>query len=294
MSLRSMTPMLKSARKAGYAVGAFNPVDYASMKAIVCAAEEEDAPVIVQISAKTVRYYGHEALAGWMRQLAEKSPVPITLHLDHGKDLEMIRRCIETGWTSVMVDASHLPFEENLATSRKVMEMAAPANVGVEAELGEIGGVEEEIAVGQADAHLADPEKAETFCRELDLAVFAPAVGTAHGVYKGEPNVAFDLIDEISRRTNMPLALHGGTGLSDQVIQRCIKLGCAKVNISTNLKYAFIDGFADYHRANPEDYEPLRVLAAQFQRMKELVREKLRQFGSSGKGRTLEATLCSH
>lgn len=292
MSLVSLTPMLKIVREAGYAVGALNPVDYASMKAIVCAAEEEDAPVIVQTSAKTVKYYGHAALVGWMRQLAEGSPVPVVFHLDHGKDVEMIRRCIETGWTSVMIDASHLPFEENLATSRQVLEMAAPAGVGVEAELGEIGGVEEEIVVAEEDAHLADPDKAERFCRELDVAVFAPAIGTAHGVYKGEPKIAFDLIDEIYRRTGTPLALHGGTGLSDEVIQRCIQLGCAKVNISTELKYTFIDGFADYHQENPKDYEPLRVLGAQFEKMKTLVAEKLRQFGCSGKGRALEAELC--
>lgn len=287
MSLVSMNPMLQAAAKAGYAVGAFNPVDYASMKAIVRAAEEEDAPVIVQLSAKTVRYYGHEALAGWMRELAGNSPVPVALHLDHGKEVEMIRRCIETGWTSVMIDASHLPFEENLALSRQVLEMATPAGVGVEAELGEIVGVEEEIVVAEDDAHLADPDKAEIFCRELDLGVFAPAIGTAHGYYKGEPKVAFDLINEIYRRTGKPLALHGGTGLSDEIIQRCIKLGCAKVNISTNLKHAFIDGFADYHRANPDDHEPLRVLGAQFAGMKQLIREKIRQFGGSGTGRDL-------
>ena len=127
MSLVSMNPILQAASKAGYAVGAFNPVDYGSMKAIVRAAEEEDAPVIVQISAKTVRYYGHETLAGWMRDLAESSPVPVVLHLDHGKEVEMIRRCIETGWTSVMIDASHLPFDENLEVSRQVLEMATPA-----------------------------------------------------------------------------------------------------------------------------------------------------------------------
>ena len=287
MSLVSMNPMLQAASQAGYAVGAFNPVDYPSMKAIVRAAEEEDAPVIVQLSTKTVRYFGHEALAGWMRELAGNSPVPVALHLDHGKEVEMIRRCIETGWTSVMIDASHLPFEENLELSRQVMEMATPAGVGVEAELGEIVGVEEEIVVAEDDAHLADPVKAEIFCRELNLGVFAPAIGTAHGYYKGRPKVAFDLIDEIYRRTGTPLALHGGTGLSDEVIQRCIKLGCAKVNISTNLKHAFIDGFADYHRANPGDYEPLRVLDAQYAGMKQLIRDKIRQFGGSGTGRDL-------
>jgi ketose-bisphosphate aldolase len=286
-----MNRVLAAAAKEGYAVGAFNPVDYASMKAIVCAAEEENAPVILQTSAKTVRYYGHEALAMWMRELAEKSTIPVVLHLDHGKELEMIRRCIETGWTSVMIDASHLPFEQNLAMSREVVEMATAAGVGVEAELGEIVGVEEDISVSEEDAHLADPDKAEIFCRELELGVFAPAIGTGHGFYKGTPNVAFDLIEEIYRRTATPLALHGGTGLSDEIIQRCIRSGCAKVNISTQLKHAFVDGFSNYHKANPDDYEPLKVLGAQFEFMKQLLRKKIRQFGGSGKGRKLAAVM---
>ena len=291
MPLVSMNRILATAAKEGYAVGAFNPVDYASMKAIVRAAEEEDAPVIVQTSAKTVRYYGHEVLAMWMQELAEESTIPVVLHLDHGKELEMIQRCIETGWTSVMVDASHLPFEQNLAMSREVVEIATAAGVGVEAELGEIVGVEEEISVAEENAHLADPDKAEIFCRELELGVFAPAIGTAHGFYKGTPNVAFDLIEEIYRRTATPLALHGGTGLSDEVIRRCIRSGCAKVNISTNLKHAFVDGFSDYHKANPDDYEPLRVLGAQFEFMKQLLQNKIRQFGGSENGRKLAAVM---
>ena len=137
--------------------------------------------------------------------------------------------------------------------------------------------------MAEEDAHLADPDKAERFCRELDLGVFAPAIGTAHGYYKGEPDVRFDLIEEIFRRTQTPLALHGGTGLPDETIQRCIKLGCAKVNISTNLKHAFIDGFCDYHRDNPNDYEPLRVLKGQYDAMKDLLKAKIRQFGGVGK-----------
>ena len=278
--------MLKEACDGGYAVGAFNPVDYASMKAMVKAAEELEAPVIVQTSAKTIVYYGHETLANWMRELAADSPAPVAFHIDHGKDLDMIRKCIDTGWTSVMIDASDLPFAENLARSKRVVDWAVPAGVGVEAELGRIVGVEEEIVVDDRDAHLADPDEAVQFCEALDLGVFAPAIGTAHGYYKGEPRVAFDLIEEIYGRTGVPLALHGGTGLSDEVIQRCIGDGCAKVNISTNLKHTFIDGFCDYHRDNPADYEPLRVLGAQYERMMDLFREKIAQFG--GRGRAAE------
>jgi fructose/tagatose bisphosphate aldolase len=135
--------------------------------------------------------------------------------------------------------------------------------------------------------HLTDPNEAEKFCRELDLAAFAAAIGTAHGYYKGEPDVAFDLIGEINRRTKTPMALHGGTGLSDEIIQKCIKLGCAKINISTNLKHVFIDSFVDYHKAKPADYEPLRVLTAQYDALKQLFKEKIAQFGGKNRGNEL-------
>ena len=283
MPLVPMKKMLQVAREGNYAVGAFNPVDYSSCKAIVAAAEELNAPVIVQTSSKTVTYWGHETLSSWMKDIAGNSPVPVVFHLDHCKDLDMIKHCIETGWTSVMIDASSFPFEENLAMSQEVVKMAIPAGVDVEAELGEIGGVEEDIVVDEDKAGLADPDKAEQFCKALDLAAFAPAIGTAHGVYKGEPKISFDLIETIYQRTRIPLALHGGTGLSDDIFKRCIALGCAKVNISTNLKYEFIDGFCDYHTDNPDDYEPLRILGAQLDRMKNMIKEKIGQFGSIGK-----------
>lgn len=285
MPLVNLKPVLAEAKAKGYAVAAFNPVDYASMKAMVKAAEELNAPVIIQTSAKTINYYGHAALAGWMKEIAGDSPVPVVLHLDHGKDLEMIETCVDMGWTSVMIDWSDKPFETNLDASRKVVEMASAKNVGVEAEIGQIHGVEDDMVV--TETYLTDPSEAEKFCRELDLAAFAAAIGTAHGYYKGEPNVAFDLIAEINRRTRTPMALHGGTGLSDEIIQRCIALGCAKINISTNLKHVFIDSFVDYHREKPNDYEPLRVLAAQYEALKRLFKDKIAQFGGEGRGSEL-------
>jgi ketose-bisphosphate aldolase len=284
MPLVNLKPVLAEAKSKGYAVAAFNPVDYASMKAMIAAAEELNAPVIIQTSAKTIKYYGHEPLVAWMRQLAADSPIPAVLHLDHGKDLDMIRKCVESGWTSVMIDASDQPFDRNLMLTRQVVEMATAANVGVEAEIGQILGVEDDMVVSEEESHLTDPNEAEKFCKELDLAAFAAAIGTAHGYYKGEPNVQFDLIGEINRRTNTPMALHGGTGLSDETIARCIELGCAKINISTNLKHVFIDSFVDYHRDNPKDYEPLRVLGAQFEALKALFKSKIAQFGGSNRG----------
>ena len=287
MPLVNIKPVLAEAKASGYAVAAFNPVDYSSMKAMVAAAEEVNAPVIIQTSAKTINYYSHEALYGWMQEIAGDSPVPVVLHLDHGKDLDMIKKCIDTGWTSVMIDGSHLPFDQNLEETRKVNNWAAEAGIGIEAEIGQILGVEDDMVVSEEESHLTDPNEAEKFCRELDLAAFAAAIGTAHGYYKGEPKVEFGLIEEINKRTEVPMALHGGTGLSDEVIQRCIRLGCAKINISTNLKHVFVDSFVDYHKQNPKDYEPLRVIGAQFDALKQLFKEKITQFGGAGRGAEL-------
>jgi ketose-bisphosphate aldolase len=284
MPLVNLKPVLREAKAKGYAVAAFNPVDYASMKAMVKAAEELNAPVIIQSSAKTIKYYGHKAMIGWMREIAGESPVPVVLHLDHGKDVEMIKKCVEMGWTSVMIDWSDKPFDVNLEQTRKVVDLATKAGIGVEAEIGEIHGVEDDMVVDAV--HYTDPAEAEKFCRELDLAAFAAAIGTAHGYYKGEPDVKFDLMGEINRRTNTPMALHGGTGLNDEIIQKCIKLGCAKINISTNLKHVFIDSFIDYHKKNNK-YEPLNVLGAQFEALKQLFKEKITQFGGANRGSEL-------
>jgi len=284
MPLVNMKPMLSAARRGGWAVAAFNPVDYASMKAVIQAAAELNAPVICQTSAKTVKYYGHEAIASWARELAGAVRVPVALHLDHGKDLKLIERCIETGWTAVMIDASDKPYAENLALTRQVLQMAAGQDVGVEAEIGEIGGVEEDIVVAEEKSHHADANQALDFCRAApDLAVFAPAIGTAHGIYKKEPSIDWDVLTRISKGTAMPLALHGGTGLSDAIIQRSIRLGCSKINISTNLKHVFIDDFVSYNDNHPTEYEPLKVLEAQFSGMKALAIEKIRQFGGAGR-----------
>jgi ketose-bisphosphate aldolase len=283
MPLENMKAMLSKAAGKGYAVGAFNILDYNSTKAVVQAAEEANAPVIIQTSAKTVIFWGCSAIISWVKELVGSSKVPIALHLDHCKDLHLIAECIEAGWSSVMIDASSKPFEENLALSRKVVEMARPEDVTVEAELGAIVGVEDDIHVREQDAHLADPEQAIRFCAEIKPDCFAPAIGTAHGVYKGEPRIAYDRLEEIAANTAVPIALHGGTGLADEVFRKCISLGCAKVNISTQLKYAFIDGFVAYHNAHNAEYNPLKVIDAQFNELKAGIVEKISLFGSAGK-----------
>ena len=281
MPVVNMRDMLQQALKDRYAVGAFNILDYSSMKSVVDAAQEVKAPVIIQTSVKTVLFWGYEPIIQWYQQLAAEASVPVAIHLDHCRDMAVIEQCIAHGWRSIMIDASSKPWEENRALTSQVIRMAAPHGVTVEAELGAIVGVEDDIHVKAQDAHLADPAEAERFCRDLNLDCFAPAIGTAHGVYKGQPKIAFRLIEEIARRAHIPLALHGGTGLSDAVFKKAIQLGCAKVNISTELKYAHINGFVDYHQNHPVEYNPLKVLEAQYLELKNAVIKNMRLFGSA-------------
>lgn len=278
MAIVNMKEMLREARISKYAVGAFNILDYNSMKAVIDAAEELNSPVIVQTSVKTVKFWGFEPMINWYKELASKAKVPVAIHLDHCKEVAFIEKCIEHGWTSVMIDASSFPFEQNMEMSERVVKAAHPKGITVEAELGEIGGVEDDIIVAEEDAHLANPEKVFEFLNRVPVDCFAPAIGTAHGVYKGEPKVAFHLVEKIGKETDVPLALHGGTGLSDEVFKKCIQLGCAKVNISTELKYAFINGFCQYHNDNPKQYDPLKVLAHQYENVKKKVTKNIQLF----------------
>lgn len=283
MACVNMTDMLSKAKTEGYAVAAFNMLDYNSMKAIVKSAEELKAPVIVQVSVKTVKLWGYKAINSWYRELAENGPVPVVLHLDHCKEIDIIQQCTDNGWTSVMIDASSFPFEKNIELTRQVVELARPLNITVEAELGEIGGVEDDIAVAEEDAHLADVKKSVWFCRKTQPDLFAPAIGTAHGLYKGTPKIAYDRLEQIAKLTGIPVALHGGTGLAADVFKKCISLGCAKINISTQLKRQFIISFMEHQKQNPNDFEPVRYITDQYEAMKSDIMDFIRLFGSEGK-----------
>lgn len=284
MPLVNMKPLLRDAMDNNYAVAAFNLVDYGTVKAMVKAAEELNAPVICQTSSKTIDYWSHEEIVSWVRTAAENSSVPVVLHLDHCKDIAMIEKCAQSGWTSIMIDASEFPFEENLEMSKRVRDIADKYNVGMEAELGQIMGVEDDMVVDEADSVLTDPEDAKKFCDALDLSAFACAVGTAHGFYKGEPVVDFDRIAAINAATKTPMALHGGTGLSDETFAKAIARGSAKVNISTNLKHVFVESFVKYHNEKPKDFEPLRLIDAQYSACKDLFSSFIEKFGGKDRG----------
>ncbi|WP_282610969.1 class II fructose-bisphosphate aldolase [Pelagibius sp. Alg239-R121] len=284
MAISPMKPMLKQARSEKYGIAAFNVIDYNSARAVVDGAQEMSAPIIVQLSVKTIRLWGFKPIADWVRSLSDSVDVPVALHLDHCKDLGVIRRCIDAGWTSVMFDGSALPFQENISQTKLAYELTMAAGVGLEAEIGAIGGTEDDKFVAEDEAILAAVDECVEFCQHFpDLAVFAPAIGTAHGVYKGKPKIAYDRLAEITSSVDIPIALHGGTGLSTEQFSRCIQSGCAKVNISTMHKLQFIDGFADLRKQKPDLGEPIPFIEAQYELMKKGVKEMIALFGSQGK-----------
>ncbi len=283
MSYVNLKSILEDARKKKYAVGAFNIVDYTTASAVVKAAEMKKSPVIIQTSVKTVKLYGYKPIAGWVRTLAENSTVPVVLHLDHCKELDVIDKCIDAGWSSVMIDASSFSLEENIRMTVETVRMASPHNVTVEGELGAIVGVEDDIFVKEYDSHLADADSCVKFVNATGIDLLAPAIGTAHGLYRKEPEIDFALIREIADKTGMPLAIHGGTGLSEDIFKRCIECGGTKINISTSIKHIFRDSFEKYFKDNPEDYEPVRSIKYLEDTAAASVEAFMDIFGSSGR-----------
>lgn len=283
MSLIAMRELLLKAKAEKYAVGAFNIVDYVTLQAVVDAAEEERSPAIIQTSASsTVKYYGYQALVDMARNVAGKSTIPFALHLDHCQDLEMVFHCIESGWTSVMYDGSSFPFEKNLAESKQVVARARAQGISVEGEIGAVWGVEDDLDVDENEDLLADPDRAVEYAQATGVDAFAPAIGTAHGLYKSEPKLDFDRLKTIAERVEAPIVIHGGTGLSEEVFRKLIALGGAKINISTQIKIGLFDGFHSYIRAGGKT-DPIKLIKHIRQHEKEVVRKFIQIFGSSGK-----------
>jgi ketose-bisphosphate aldolase len=283
MSYVSMKEMLQDAKQKGYAVGAFNIVDYVTTYSAIKAAETRNSPIIIQTSTKTISLYGYKAVVGWVSTLAKNAKVPVALHLDHCKDLGIIQNCIEAGWTSVMIDASSLPFDKNIELTQNVVKMAYGKNISVEGELGAIVGVEDDIFINEQDAHLADPESCLKFIEATEVDVLAPAIGTAHGLYKKEPNVNFNLLSKISSMTNIPLAIHGGTGLSNEIFRKCILAGGAKINISTSIKHTFKNSLLAFWQQFPNNYEPIQAIKYLEEAIMKEVSLFMDVFGSSNK-----------
>lgn len=283
MSLVAVNDLLFKADKEGYAVGAFNANNMEIVQAIVEAAEKEKSPVIMQASQGAIKYAGLEFITGMVKIAAEEASVPVALHLDHGTDFDQVVKCIRSGFSSVMYDGSKLSLEDNIAITNKVLDMARPIGVSVEAELGKIGGTEDLVHVEDKDAVFTDPEEARYFVEKTGIESLAIAIGTAHGQYKGEPKLDLERLKKIKALTGIPLVLHGSSGVPDEAVQAAIKLGICKVNIDTNIREAFVWKMREVIKNKPDEIDPRKILGPARDAAVEIIRHKMKVFGSSGK-----------
>jgi tagatose 1,6-diphosphate aldolase GatY/KbaY len=281
MSLVTTEQMLLSAQAGGYAVGAFNVENMEMAQAVVLAAEELKAPVIIQTTPSTVRYGSLELFFANVNALAGKSPVPVALHLDHGDSFELCARALRAGYTSIMIDGSKLPLEENIALTKRVVEMCAAAGIPVEGEIGQVGGKEDDTESDGAGYTI--PSEALRFEQETGLASMAVGVGTAHGFYKTPPILNIPLIAELSGMLTVPLVLHGASGLTGDTIHKCIKNGISKVIVATELRAAFSDGVKEVLREKPDTFDPKVYGRAGREKVKEFVKSCIQICGCGGK-----------
>lgn len=305
--LVTLNDVLEDAHENNYAVGAFNINNLEILEAIMTAAEEENSPVIISTSEGAIDYAGMDELAALVHIKAKKADVPVVLHLDHGKNLNTIERVINSGvYTSVMYDGSALSYEENVTNTQKVIGWAHENNIPVEAELGAIEGIEDFVSVEEKDAHLTNPEQAVEFVDKTHCDALAVAVGTSHGAYKfeGESQLDFDRLREIKDKVDMPLVLHGASGVPEDIKSLCMKYGCAieqakgvadddiaeavacginKINIDTDLRIAFDAGVRKFLKENPEVFDPRKILTPAKELMTKVVKHKMNLFGCAGK-----------
>lgn len=281
MPLTTSREMLLRAQQAGYAVGAFNIENMEMAQAVVEAAEEANAPAILQTTSGTLRYASPALFAAMAGALARAAHVPVALHLDHGSGYDIALAALGAGYTSVMIDSSALPFTENVRLTRRVTEAAAPYGVPVEAELGKVGGKEDDHAA-DADAN-TDPAEAVQFVKETGIDALAVAIGTAHGFYAGAPKLDKARLGDIRRLVGVPLVLHGASGLPDADVRDCIALGVCKVNFATELRVAYTDGVKRALLAAPDLYDPKKLGTAARDAVRRLVAEKIRICGAAGR-----------
>lgn len=306
MALVSSEDILVPARAGGYAVGAFNTSNLEITQAILEAAHELRSPVLIATSSSAVKYAGFDNIHCTVRNIAEELDIKVALHLDHGADLEICRACLDHGWTSVMIDASKHDFEENISITRSVVEAAHKVGVPVEAELGKLMGIEDEVVVRERDASLTDPGQAAEFVERSGCDFLAVAIGTSHGAYKfkGEPRLDIDRLAEIVSKVDIPLVLHGASSVPPEVLERASEYGAklpgakgvpleaikeaighgiAKINIDTDLRLAFTGAVRQILADSPEVFDPRQILGEAREAIKQVVKSKMEAFGSAGK-----------
>ena len=270
--------MLEKAQQGSYAVGAFNAENMEMVQAIIAAAEAENAPVIIQTTPGTLKYAGPKCFASLVGRLAKDAAVPVALHLDHGNSYELAEECAREGYTSLMIDGSKMPFDGNAELTRRVVEMAK--GLPVEAELGTVGGKEDGM---EAKPQYTDPDEAAAFVRMTGISSFAVAIGTAHGVYKGEPKLDLDRLSHVRAKVDIPLVLHGTSGVPEDQVRECIRRGICKVNYATDLRIAFTNGVKKAIESNPDAFDPKKYLAEGRKAVQARVQELIRLLGGSGK-----------
>ena len=283
MSLVTTKQMLLDAQANGYAVGAFNVENMEMVMAVVGAAEDQKSPVIMQTTPSTVKYADFDYFYANVKVAAEKASVPVAIHLDHGNSFDLAMKAYRTGYTSIMIDGSHGSFEDNIALTKSVVEVCKNGNVPVEAELGKVGGKEDDLDGG--DGGYTDPNEAKEFVEKTGVDSLAVAIGTAHGVYKGEPKLDLNRLSEIRKLVDIPLVLHGTSGVPDEVVTECVNRGICKVNYATDLRIAFTNGVKKVLESNPDTIDPKKYNAQGREEVKEYVKARMVACKSVGKAK---------
>lgn len=279
----TMQANLKDAQKNHYAIPAFNVYNLEFVRAVISVAEELNSPVILAITPGTNTFSQAHFMRAIIKEAEQHTKVPIIHHLDHHTDIEAIKASIDLGVKSVMIDASAEPFEENIKRTQEVVAYAHPRGVSVEAELGKLIGIEDDLVVGEKDAALTDPKKAQEFVERTNVDALAVAIGTAHGLYKDKPKLDFNRLKTIAKKLDIPLVLHGASGLSERAVRECIQLGITKVNIATELKIPFAAAIRDYLTAHPDEMDPRKYLTPAIEAIKPVIRAKIKMCQSKGK-----------
>lgn len=280
--LTTSEKMLLDAQKAGYAVGAFNVENMEMAQAVVGVAVELRSPVMVQFTPSTLRYAPPWLYGAMVAALAERADVPVCLHLDHGSGFDLTAQALRAGFTSLMIDGSHEPYEENIALTRRVVEMARPNGVPVEAELGKVGGKEDDLDAGEGGGYTV-PAQAADFVARTGVSSLAVAIGTAHGLYRGEPKLDIRRLGEIRQAVSIPLVLHGASGLSEKQVRDCIQAGACKVNFATELRIAYWEGVKGYLQEKPQEFDPKKYGGRGREHVMAIVRERMIMCGCQGK-----------
>ncbi|QUJ69503.1 tagatose bisphosphate family class II aldolase (plasmid) [Photobacterium sp. GJ3] len=283
MYLISSHELLKDAQRNGYAVPAFNIHNLETVQVVVETAARLRSPVILAGTPGTYKHAGVDYLISICQSAAKKHRLPLVMHLDHHEDHSDIRNKVEAGIRSAMIDASHYPFEENIARVKSVVDFCHKLGVSVEAELGLLGGQEDDLIIDAADAQLTDPASAKAFVELTGIDSLAVAIGTAHGLYQSEPKLDFKRLAAIQECVDIPLVLHGASGISDADVRKCIALGVCKVNVATELKIAFSGAMKNYLAQHPDASDPRQYLVPGMDAMRAVVEDKIRVCGSENR-----------